>query len=237
MKKRVPLIVFLSLFFLGSLFSQSRWDIWWSSGVNFGLYAYTRENIVETSTDEAEPNGTLSLGLKTHCFVFKSGRNIGLWANLDFRIPFKSLVEGELATIDAQEGSIQVLSNLGLGLGFRFPLGSKIILYGGAGAHLYFSYLHAYTLYSSPLLAEESQTEIEQYDLSLGWGGEAGVRLNWGRKFYLMAGTDFSRDYDSYQDTFVYIDQDPPINYISVGPVPDFNAWQLSPYLTFGFSY
>ena len=231
------ILIILMLLIQWNLLSQEKKEVWWGFGVEGSRYTYIREDINETPMDETKANGTLSVGLKAHRYAFKPERKIGSWLSLDIKIPFRSIVDGKVEIIEAEEGSIQALTNINIGLGFRSHTNKAFSIYGGIGFHTYLSYLHAYTLFSSPVLEEARDTEIEQYDIALGIGAELGVRQKIGDNSYLMFGSTFSRDVYSYQDTKVLIEQDPPIRYIAVGEVPQYKALNISPHLTFGWQY
>ncbi|MDC7240741.1 MAG: hypothetical protein PQJ50_10310 [Spirochaetales bacterium] len=231
--KCIPIIL---LFFLSAIvFAKENKDVWWSLGFEGVVYSFVREDLPETPQNESKPNGTLSLGLKTQRYSFKPDKKLGSWLSFSFRIPRKAIVEGEIGPFDALEGSMQVLADLNLGLGFRTINNSPISFYGGCGVHVYFSYLNAFTMME--VLSTNTETEILQYDLALGIGGELGMKIDFGRKLFMMTGTGLACDFYSYQDSRVDIPFNPPIVFKTKGSVPDYMALSLSPHISFGIQY
>lgn len=177
----------------------------------------------------------LIISLLTNSLSAQDSNSVGSWLSLDLRVPFLSIVDGRVKTVKAQKGSIQMVSNLGLGVGLRYRPSDIVEFYGGVGGHIYLSYLHAYTLYSSPLLTDEFQTEIEQYYISLGPGSELGVRIHIGQNAFISIGCDFAWDIYAWQDTHVVIEDDPVIYYDAKGVVPGYSAFHISPSITWVF--
>ncbi|MDC7231926.1 MAG: hypothetical protein PQJ58_01745 [Spirochaetales bacterium] len=212
-------------------------DVWWITGLNGGVYSYIREDIPETEIDETLPGGNISLGLKTQRFAFKPDKLVGSWGSMDFRIPFLSIVEGEVKQVEALEGSIQVMGNINIGVGLRSPGNKALSFYGGLGLHTYLSYLHAYTLLSTPLLDDPVKTEIEQFDTAFGLGAEIGMKLNTKGRLFFVAGSGLAWDFLSWQDSRVHVEFDPPVNQKTRGLVKDYMALEITPHISLGLEY
>jgi len=233
---KILILVFL-LFHTGFLFAQEDKNNWNITGLETAIYTYVREDIKETEYDEALPGGNIAFGLKTQMFSFKPDRALGHWISVDFRIPFRAIVEGEVEVVDALPGSIQMLGNINFGLGFRSYNKGFLSFYGGLGLHTYLSYLHAFTILSTSVSEDDLEIEILQYDSAFGLGAEIGLRLNTKGKIFFVIGSGFSWDFYSYQNSRVLVEFDPPVDIETIGSVPNYTAFDMSPHVSIGIEY
>jgi len=192
----------------------SNWDstIWFSAGPTFGNYFMSGSNL--------ENSYTGSPGINLSFYALFGERNIGLFFNYGILFP----------AIDSTGRNLHPSIHLDfilLGIGFARTINENMTLYFGAGPQMNMIFLHS---------REHAETKGD-YFITLGLGGDVGLKFRFGTIFTIQIGTALSYNFAAYREIRRNLNfGNNSYDLEDSGWLNRFSLVGIRPYISFGFT-